>query len=57
VLIRQDGTVAWAVTGYRPSNHVELENAVEELFPDGCPKADAEEGADAETGSEEEAVD
>jgi cytochrome c biogenesis protein CcmG/thiol:disulfide interchange protein DsbE len=63
VLVRQDGTVAWAVTGYRPSNHEELENAVSELIPGGCPGKDAPAGAgsgDAASGAacgEEGAVD
>jgi cytochrome c biogenesis protein CcmG/thiol:disulfide interchange protein DsbE len=36
VLINTDGTIAWAVTGYRPSNHEELGKAVALLFPEGC---------------------
>ena len=37
VLVRQDGTVAWAVTGYRPTNHAELDAAVAALIPVDCP--------------------
>ncbi len=50
VLVRQDGTVAWAVTGYRPTNHAELDAAVAALIPEDCP----DEGDEAET--EEAAV-
>jgi cytochrome c biogenesis protein CcmG/thiol:disulfide interchange protein DsbE len=53
VLINTDGTIAWAVTGYRPSNHEELGKAVASLFPEGCEKK--AEGAEpaGETGSAE----
>ncbi len=39
VLIDTDGTIVYAVTGYRPTNHKKLSNAVELLFPDGCEPA------------------
>jgi peroxiredoxin len=38
VLVNTDGTVAYAVTGYRPKNHEELEAAVAELLPGDCPE-------------------
>lgn len=57
VLVRQDGTVAWAVTGYRPSNHAELDAAVAKLIPGGCPDDASSEGDVTETANEEEAVD
>jgi len=38
VLIDKDGTIVWAVTGYRPTNHEELAKAVATLFPEGCEK-------------------
>ncbi len=63
VLVRQDGTVAWAVTGYRPGNHEELDSAVLTLIPGGgCPEEDEEGAAGGEavettTGVGEGAVD
>jgi len=47
VLVRTDGTIAYAVTGYRPKNHEELDAAVAKLLPEDCPEE--EEG---ETGEE-----
>jgi len=41
VLINTNGEVVYAVTGYRPENHKELEAAVKALFPGGCPKKPA----------------
>jgi cytochrome c biogenesis protein CcmG/thiol:disulfide interchange protein DsbE len=57
VLIDTDGTIAWSVTGYRPSNHEELGKAVASLFPKGCeskaePAESAEEADDAEGAGE-----
>ena len=37
VLIDTDGNVAYAVTGYRPKNHEELDAAVAKLLPGDCP--------------------
>ena len=39
VLIDTDGTIAYAVTGYRPTNHEQLAVAVSGLFPEGCARA------------------
>ena len=36
VLIDRDGTVVYAVTGYRPTNSKQLAAAVSGLFPEGC---------------------
>lgn len=36
VLVDSGGTIAYAVTGYRPTNHEQLAAAVGKLFPDGC---------------------
>ena len=36
VLVDTDGTIAYAVTGYRPTNHERLSVAVGGLFPGGC---------------------
>jgi peroxiredoxin len=41
VLINTKGEVVYAVTGYRPENHKELEAAVKALIPGGCPKTPA----------------
>ncbi len=57
VLVRQDGTVAWAVTGYRPTNHAELDAAVAELIPADCPDEGDEAEIEAETVNEDGAVD
>ncbi len=38
VLVNTDGTIAYAVTGYRPKNHEELEAAVAKLLPGDCPE-------------------
>jgi len=48
VLIDTDGSIAYAVTGYRPTNHEKLEAAVRALLPDGCakPSNDAERSGD-----------
>lgn len=46
VLVRTDGTIEYAVTGYRPKNHEELEAAVAGLFPEtpeGCLEDEAGE--------------
>lgn len=43
VLVRTDGTIAYAVTGYRPKNHKELEAAVAKLLPDDCPEDEVSE--------------
>ena len=53
VLVDTDGTIAYAVTGYRPTNHKELEAAVARLLPDDCPED--EESKKSEK-SEEKAV-
>jgi len=55
VLVRQDGTVAWAVTGYRPTNHAELDAAVAALIPEDCPEEGDE--VESETVNEDGAVD
>jgi peroxiredoxin len=47
VLIDTDGNVAYAVTGYRPKNHEELEAAVAKLLPEDCPDDEALEETDA----------
>ncbi len=38
VLINTDGEVTYAVTGYRPTNHDDLDQAVAKLLPDDCPE-------------------
>jgi len=38
VLVDTDGNVAYAVTGYRPKNHEELDAAVAKLLPGDCPE-------------------
>ena len=43
VLVNTDGTIAYAVTGYRPKNHEELEAAVAKLLPDDCPEDEVSE--------------
>jgi peroxiredoxin len=40
VLINTDGEIEYAVTGYRPKNHEELEAAVAKLLPGECPEDD-----------------
>jgi cytochrome c biogenesis protein CcmG/thiol:disulfide interchange protein DsbE len=46
VLVDTDGTITYAVTGYRPTNHEKLSAAVSALFPEGCARApEAEEAA------------
>ncbi len=57
VLVRQDGTVAWAVTGYRPTNHAELDAAVAALIPEDCPEEGEEVEIEGETVNEDGAVD
>lgn len=47
VLIDTDGTIAWSVTGYRPSNHEELGKAVASILSEGCEKKAPEEPTDA----------
>ena len=42
VLIDTDGNVAYAVTGYRPKNHLELDAAVAKLLPEDCPEEEVE---------------
>ncbi len=44
VLVNTDGTIAYAVTGYRPKNHEELEAAVARLLPEDCPEDGDAEG-------------
>lgn len=44
VLVDTDGTIAYAVTGYRPTNHEQLAAAVGGLFPEGCGGAPEAEG-------------
>jgi cytochrome c biogenesis protein CcmG/thiol:disulfide interchange protein DsbE len=46
VLVKTDGTIAYAVTGYRPKNHEELDAAVAKLLPEDCPEE--EEGETSE---------
>ena len=43
VLVNTDGTITYAVTGYRPKNHKELEAAVATLLPDDCPEDEVSE--------------
>jgi len=43
VLVNTDGTIAYAVTGYRPKNHEELEAAVATLLPGDCPEEEVSE--------------
>jgi cytochrome c biogenesis protein CcmG/thiol:disulfide interchange protein DsbE len=38
VLVNTDGEIEYAVTGYRPKNHEELEAAVAKLLPGECPE-------------------
>ncbi len=56
VLVRQDGTVAWAVTGYRPTNHAELDAAVAALLPADCPREGEQAEIEDEGVSEDGAV-
>jgi cytochrome c biogenesis protein CcmG/thiol:disulfide interchange protein DsbE len=51
VLIGTDGKIAFALTGYRPTNHEALMEAVASLFPDGCEKTRAP--AEGEQASDE----
>ena len=53
VLVNTDGTIAYAVTGYRPKSHKELDAAVAKLLPDDCPE-DVE--SEKNVTSEEKAV-
>jgi cytochrome c biogenesis protein CcmG/thiol:disulfide interchange protein DsbE len=46
VLVDTDGNVAYSVTGYRPTNHAELDAAVSKLLPGDCPQ-EAEDTAKA----------
>jgi thioredoxin-like negative regulator of GroEL len=55
VLIDTDGKIVWAVTGYRPSNHEKLGEAVASLFPEGCEKEAEETAPEAEEEPAEEA--
>ncbi len=51
VLVRADGMVEYAVTGYRPKNHEELEAAVAGLFPEtpeGCLEKETDEESTGE---------
>jgi peroxiredoxin len=48
VLVDTDGNVAYAVTGYRPKNHEELEAAVAKLLPGDCPDEKVEETTETE---------
>ncbi|MFH1689929.1 MAG: TlpA disulfide reductase family protein [Candidatus Eisenbacteria bacterium] len=50
VLVRTDGTIAYAVTGYRPQNHEELGAAVARLLPEGCPEDEETEKSEEKTG-------
>lgn len=43
VLVNTDGTIAYAVTGYRPKNHEELEAVVAALLPGDCPEDEVSE--------------
>ena len=52
VLVNTDGTIAYAVTGYRPKNHEELEAAVAKLLPGDCPDDADVEGTDDVEGEE-----
>ncbi len=57
VLVRQDGTIAWAVTGYKPTNHEELDKAVAQLIPSDCPEEGSETpAAGAETTDQPDAI-
>jgi len=49
VLVDTDGKIVYSVTGYRPTNHKKLAEAVAALFPEGCEA----EGADEEAVVEE----
>jgi peroxiredoxin len=53
VLIDTEGKVAWAVTGYRPSNHEKLAEAVAALYPEGCEKKVEGEEPEAAEGTGE----
>jgi peroxiredoxin len=45
VLVDTDGNVAYAVTGYRPTNHKELDAEVAKLLPGECPDEEADVAA------------
>ena len=48
VLVDTDGNVAYAVTGYRPKNHEELNAAVAKLLPEDCPEDEEEKSEQTE---------
>ena len=50
VLVNVDGEVTYAVTGYRPKNHEELDKAVGELLPEECPEPETSEPTEEEAG-------
>ena len=52
VLVDQDGNIAYAVTGYRPKNHLELDAAVAKLLPGDCPEEAEGTGETEETAGE-----
>ena len=52
VLVGQDGVEILAYTGYRPSHHEELAEALEALFPEGCEEPDEDPGDTAEEAGE-----
>jgi len=52
VLVDTNGNITYAVTGYRPKNHAELDAAVGELLPGDCPEDVDETGETEETTGE-----
>ena len=59
VLIDTDGTIVYSVTGYRPTNHDELEKAIVAIYPEPCPEEteETEEGEQAGEAAEVESTD
>ena len=54
VLVDTDGKIVYSVTGYRPTNHDELDKAVAAIYPEPCPEETEEteetgEAAEAES--------
>ncbi|MBD3367631.1 MAG: redoxin domain-containing protein [Candidatus Eisenbacteria bacterium] len=52
VLVGQNGREIFAYTGYRPSHHRKMEEALEELFPEGCEEPEDETAETAEDAGE-----
>ncbi len=59
VLVDTDGKIVYSVTGYRPTNHDELEKAVVAIYPEPCPEEteETEEGEQAGEAVEAESTD